>query len=197
MPTPKPLLLIILLILSHGISYSQTTDSLNVNPNPFKDSTSIHLYVAKTDSVTLIVYNRYGQRIKTFYKASILSTGIYNIKWVTDSLEDNVYFISLKIGTAKPSVKQVLKNSATSNLKASKWMERPLIYPNPSNNLITVPIEGIKTIIITNSKGKTVKSFSTEQTTLSLSDLAAGQYFITIVTQQTEKITQPILLIGN
>jgi hypothetical protein len=69
-----------------------------------------------------------------------------------------------------------------------------IVFPNPTNDHITIPINGNKTIILTDLNGKIVKSLTTDQQMISLLDIVAGQYFITILTNQNEKITTQKIL---
>jgi hypothetical protein len=55
-----------------------------------------------------------------------------------------------------------------------------LIYPNPTDGMITVSGHQSVTYRITNVKGQTVMSGTIVGTTLNLSALPAGMYFITI-----------------
>jgi hypothetical protein len=72
------------------------------------------------------------------------------------------------------------------------------IFPNPTNNMINLQSEswpkGNKTIILTDLNGKVIKSFATDQQVISLLDIAAGQYIITVFTNKNEIITTQRIL---
>jgi len=53
---------------------------------------------------------------------------------------------------------------------------------------------GNKTIILTDLNGKILKSFTTDQKVISLSDIAVGQYFLTILNNKNEKLTTQIVM---
>jgi len=72
------------------------------------------------------------------------------------------------------------------------------IFPNPTNDIINLRSEswpkGNKAIILTDLNGKVIKSFATDQQVISLLDIAAGQYIITVFTNKNEIITTQRIL---
>mgnify|MGYP005867541075 CR=1 FL=1 len=188
------LLLTTLLTFCFGTTFSQTVDSLDVFPNPFSVSTTVHFDIAQTDTITLRVFNVVGQTIRTFFNSTILPSGSYNINWLGDTLADGVYFVRLDIGSTKTITKKAIKNATTSISADTKAEDQFYIFPNPTIDLITIPLDGNKTIILTDLNGKTLKSFSTDQKVISLSDISTGQYFITILTTKNERLTTQIIL---
>jgi len=186
--------LVTLLTFCCGTTFSQTADSLSVFPNPFSSAATINFNIVQSDTITLRVFNALGQTVKTFFQSTILQSGSYNINLPGDSLVDGIYFIRLDIGSTKNKNRKVLKSSSISGISDNKAVDKVLIYPNPTNGRITIPVTGNKTIILTDLNGKTLKSFTTDQQVISLSDIAAGQYIITILTNKNEIIkTQKIL----
>jgi hypothetical protein len=183
------LLFVTLLTLCVRTSFSQTVDSLNVFPNPFASSTTIHFDIVQSDTITLRVFNPLGQTIRTFFQSTILPSGSYNINFVGDSLADGIYFIRLDIGSTKSITKKAVKSGSTSIVEDNRVVNKLIVFPNPTNDHITIPINGNKTIIVTDLNGKIVKSLTTDQQIISLLDIAAGQYFVTILTNQNDKST--------
>ena len=188
------LLLTTLLTFYFGTSFSQTLDSLNILPNPFSNSTTIYFDIVQSDTITLRVFNPIGQTVRTFYQSTILPSGSYSINLVGDSLADGLYFIRLDIGSTKAITKKAVKSSSTSIVENSRLVNKLIVFPNPTNDQIIIPINGNKTITVTDLNGKIVKSVKTDQQIISLLDLTAGQYFITILTIQNEIITTQIIL---
>lgn len=187
------LLLTSLLTFYFGTTFSQSVDSLSVFPNPFSVSTTVHFDIAQTDTITLRVFNAVGQIIRTFFNSTILPSGSYNINWLGDSLSDGIYLARLDIGSTKTIIKKAIKN-ATTPITDKKTEEKFNIFPNPTNDLLTIPLDGNKTIILTDLNGKILKSFTTDQKVISLLDIANGQYFITILLNKNEKITTQIIM---
>ena len=190
----KRLLLIALLTLSYWTTFSQTVDSLSIFPNPFYYSTTVHFDITQTDTITLRVLNVFGQTKMTFFDSTILPSGSYNINWLADSLAAGVYFVRLDIGATKTITKKAIKSGSTSDIADNKVSDKTLVFPNPTNDRITVPFAGSKIIIVVDINGKILKSFTTDQQTISLLDIAPGQYFITILTNKSEKLTTQIIL---
>lgn len=190
----KRLLLIILLTFYLGSSFSQTVDSLSVFPNPFASSTTIHFDIVQSDTITLRVFNIIGQTERTFFQSTILPSGSYNINLLGDSLADGIYFIQLNIGSTKVINKKAVKSGSTSAIPENKIVDNYIFFPNPTNDKIKIPVNGIKTIIVTDIDGKIANSFTTDQQEISLWDIAAGQYFITILNNQNEIITTQKIL---
>lgn len=188
------LLFVTLLTLCFSKAFSQTVDSLNVFPNPFASSTTIHFDIVQSDTITLRVLNTLGQTVRTFFQSTILPSGSYNINFVGDSLADGIYFIRLDIGSTKSINKKAVKSGSTSIFEDNRTINKLIVFPNPTNDHITIPLNGNKTIIVTDLNGKIVKSLTTDQQIISLLDIAAGQYFITILTNQNVKITTQKIL---
>jgi hypothetical protein len=183
------LLIATLLTFYFGTTYSQTTDSLSVFPNPFVSSTTIHFDLVQSDTITLRVFNLFGQTIRTCFQSTILPSGSYNINFLGDSLQDGVYIVRLDIGSTKSISKKAVKSGSTSIVEDNRVVDKLFVFPNPTNDHITIPINGKKTIIVTDLNGKIVKSLTTDQQIISLLDIAAGQYFVTILTNQNDKST--------
>ena len=55
------------------------------------------------------------------------------------------------------------------------------IFPNPTNSLITIPLDGVKTIIVTDLNGRILKNLTINTKTISLSDLNIGSYIIDLI----------------
>jgi hypothetical protein len=190
----KKLFLVTLLTFCLGTTFSQTVDSLSIFPNPFSSATTIHFDIVQSDSITLRVFSTNGQTVRTFFQSTVLPSGSYNINFLGDSLLDGIYIILLEIGSTKTLIKKALKNSSTSAKADSNSADNFLVFPNPTNNLLTIPIDGEKTIVVTDLNGKTIKSITTDQQIISLLDIATGQYFITILNKQNEIITTQKIL---
>jgi hypothetical protein len=141
------------------------------------------------DTISLRFTNTSGKIIKTYIQSTILPKGSYDIVLLGDSIANGIYFISLDIGTSKRLAVKALKMSSTTGVSDNYLKKSLLIYPNPTDDYLTIPIDGIKKIIITNLTGQILKSFVTEQKTISIIDLAGGQYLITILTDKGEILT--------
>ncbi|OJV27941.1 MAG: hypothetical protein BGO32_01950 [Bacteroidetes bacterium 37-13] len=148
----------------------------------------------QSDTITLRVFNLLGQNVRTYFQTTILPSGSYNINFQGDSLQDGVYIVRLDIGSTKSITKKAVKSGSTSILEDFSLINKLIVFPNPTNDQITIPINGNKTIIVTDLNGKIVKSLTTDQQIISLLGIANGQYFITILTSQNEVVTTQKIL---
>lgn len=189
------LLLITLLAICFGTTFSQTKDSLSVFPNPISSSTTIHFDIVQTDTITLNVFNSFGETVRTYFESTVLTNGSYNVSLNGDSLEDGMYVIRLEIGSTKKITVKAVKNSTTSSLPDYNSIKQNFtIYPNPTKDLLIIPSDGYRTIIFTSQGGQTIKSMSSHLNVISIADLDPGQYIMTVFTERNELIiTQKIL----
>ncbi len=188
------LLFIVFLTCYANTTFSQTIDSLSIVPNPFNTSTTIHFDIEQSDTITLRLINLNGQILNTFYNSTVLPAGSYNNILAGDSLLDGIYFVILEIGSSKSIVKKAVKISTNTGVASINNTNKIDIFPNPTNEFITIPISGIKTIIIADNNAKVYKSFTTSNQTISLAELADGLYFITVLTNNNKTFTKQIIL---
>lgn len=191
----KRLILITLLALCFGTTFSQTKDSLYVYPNPISSSTIIYFDIVQTDTITLKVFNSFGETVKTYFESTVLPKGSYNVSLNGDSLEDGFYFIRLEIGSSKSINIRGVKDGTTSTFSEyNSIKENIIIYPNPTKDILTIPSEGHRTIILTDQGGRVIKSLTTNLKVISISDLDPGQYIMKIFTDKNEIITTQKIL---
>jgi len=184
------LIFLTLLTFSFGSTYSQTAANLSVLPNPFRISSTIHFEIMQADTISLRVLELSGKIVQTYFNSTILPGGSYNINLLGDSLSDGIYFIVLSTGTTKNIAIKASKNSSTTGISDNRLNKKGLLmFPNPTNDFVTIPFEGIKTIIVTDLNGRILKSLKIDQKTISIKDLEVGQYLITILTDEGEILT--------
>lgn len=76
----------------------------------------------------------------------------------------------------------ILTSSGVLSVKDS-GVEKSLIYPNPANDRIFINnIENIKEVKIYNSEGRLLKNISTNSTSIDVSSLEKGIYYVEILT---------------
>ncbi len=184
---------IAIFISSFTNSYSQNLDSLKITPNPFVTETDIYYGLANNEIVSLTIYNRWGEVVKAIIKDSLISAGNYSVHFYPDSLIDGIYIVALKLGTRKMLSRQIIKNSTTSVIENLHLNNSLKLYPNPTNDELTVPINGIKNIVITDLNGKVCKTIKTTENIISIADLKSGSYLISVFSDEnllllTEKV---------
>jgi uncharacterized protein (TIGR02145 family) len=83
--------------------------SLHQNyPNPFNSSTTIAYSLAKSNLVTLKIYNLSGQELETLVNG-IQTAGEHEITWQPKGLTSGVYFYKLLAGARVETMKMVLQ----------------------------------------------------------------------------------------
>lgn len=188
MQKQKYFIFIILLTLFGVNSRAQAVDSLNVFPNPFSSTATIHFDLAESDTITLRVFNILGSNIITYFQETPLPSGSYNINLIGDTLANGVYLVRLDIGSSKSISKKVIKNSETAGVQVNNLNKKAILFPNPTNNMLSILIEGEKSIVITDLNGRILKSITTKMKEISLHELENGAYFITVLNKKNELV---------
>ena len=90
---------------SPGLADSQAPLLTNF-PNPFSKKTTIAYEVAITCSVTLRIFDVFGQDIALLVDQQIQNAGHYEVIWNPGDLPSGIYYYSLKVlsATGKESV---------------------------------------------------------------------------------------------
>ncbi|MBO9700073.1 MAG: T9SS type A sorting domain-containing protein [Sporocytophaga sp.] len=162
--------------------FSQQTDNnLSIAPNPFTEKATIHFYIDKTDTISLNVYNILGVKVKTIYESEVLQSGPYENIILGESLEEGVYVVKLEIGSKSIAAKFIKISSVTTGLLNTDSKNELLVFPNPTSDLLQLPLKGPKTVVLTDLNGGIVKSFKTNQTVISLNELKSGEYILTVM----------------
>jgi hypothetical protein len=186
--------LLTLLLFGITLAKSQThRDTISTKPNPFCKTTTINFDIVNKDTVTLAVYNRWGETIQTFIKDSILTSGSFSINFKCDTLVDGVYYLLLKNGIHKQKAIIIVKNCALSTNSFEFNRENIILYPNPTREFVTIPLEGFKTIIVTNLLGQTLIEIGTESKSISLANLTTGTYIISIFNRDNRLLLSKLI----
>lgn len=128
----KIFVLVIILSCSTISGFSTNHDTLYISPNPFDSVTIIHFNIVENDTITLQVYDRWGNAIRTYFQNTFLPSGSYSINFIADSLPYTTYIVALFINTTTH-----LSAIATHKVVGINENEiiKPnlIIYPNPTN----------------------------------------------------------------
>lgn len=160
-----------------------TADTLIVSPNPFDSIAVIEFSIANTDTIWLDIFNATGNTVKTYYNATVLSSGTYTLNFDGDTLLNGIYFVRLKINSAIQTVK-LIKNVNAVGINESSILEYNfVIYPNPTTSIINISDEQKHfqntTIDIKDYLGHVVYT-SPFNSQIDLHNLSAGMYFLTM-----------------
>lgn len=184
----KNILLLLLYIISH-ISFTQvaSTDTLSASPNPCDSVLKIHFRTAETQPISLHVFDMTGKTIHSFFENSLFSSGIYDITYRTDTLPDGMYLVKLTLNSGYLATKFIKSGTlATVSLKKTT----PHVYPNPVSDNLTINFDGNKHILIFDKTGTLIQAISTSKTSISVSLLPIGTYFIQVKTDKGELLEE-------
>lgn len=193
----RQLLLLIVLTCATKSTFASTGDTLTVNPNPFDSIAVIQFSIANNDTIWLNIYSITGQPIKNYFNAVVLPSGSYSFNYNGDTLPDGIYFVILKINSTKTISKKLIKDHNAVGVRENETRKLySLFYPNPTSSLLEIPIDGLKTIIVTDLNGKILLSSMTETKSISLADFAIGSYIVTVLSEKKQLLaTQQIIKI--
>ena len=71
-------------------------------------------------------------------------------------------------------------SDASADINENEKLNGINVFPNPTNYLLTIPIDGQKNIFITNMQGQIIKTIKTESQAISLADLPTGNYIVSV-----------------
>ena len=185
------LLTIFLAVIKFGQAQTGMTDMV-VYPNPFSCVATIKFDLATNDTVSLNVYTINGQVIRTFFSNTPLPSGSYLINFFGDSIPNGIYIVRFAYGDSQQINKQLVRIdgcSTTSISETTSQSKNFSLFPNPTNNFLTIPIDELKTILITNLNGQICKTVRTQEKMISLFDLPTGNYFVSVFSQDNKLLT--------
>jgi hypothetical protein len=197
MKTFRQLFLLIVLTCVTKSTFATNGDTLTVNPNPFDSIAVIQFSIANNDTIWLNIYDIVGRPVKNYFTATVLPSGSYSFNYNGDNLPSGIYFVMLKINSGKTLAKKILKVDNAVGIKVNENKNSyPLFYPNPTTSILEIPIDGLKTIIVTDLNGKILLSSMTETKSISLADFAIGRYIVTVLSENKQLLaTQQIIKI--
>ncbi|MFY7937790.1 MAG: T9SS type A sorting domain-containing protein [Flavobacterium sp.] len=193
----RQLLILIVLTCVTKNTFATNGDTLTVNPNPFDSISVIQFTISANDTIWLDIYNTLGQPVKNYFTATVLPSGSYSFNYNGDTLPNGIYFVVLKINSTKTISNKLIKVDNAVSVRESETRKLySLFYPNPTSSILEIPIDGLKTIIVTDLNGKILLSSLTETKSISLSDFAIGSYIVTVLSEKKQLLaTQQIIKI--
>ena len=177
--------IIIITALVHLTHYlfAQSEPTIDVVPDPFYDTTSVLFYLPNDDTVSVIIFDRWGQPIDTLIKEQFMSNGIHTKIFVGDTLPQDQYLALLDVDNQwyMKWFTKLDQPVGTNNYKYNK--DELKIFPNPTNEKIIIyGLENLKGIIeLINQEGKIIRKERINNLsllTINVSSLEKGIYFI-------------------
>lgn len=192
MKFPHLVLLFGLIILAHQ---AKALDTLTISQNPFPDSTHITIYNLSNDTVTLKVYNRWGNVVATFFEDSVLS-GDITVTFDATALKAGIYLAFLSVNSEKDTRKLFKTQNPTGLKKIGNETNAIKIYPNPTTDLLSIFSEtNIQKVELYGINGKLVLSQTkfNIQKNISLKNLDNGTYLLHIITTDNKTVVQKLV----
>lgn len=176
---------LLIVFLTVGFKSIIAQDSLSASPNPFTDTSTVYFQVAQANTVSLAIYNRWGNVVASYLKDTFLSAGSYKVI-VGDTLPMGGYILILKIGSSTKGI-SIVKQGPTSGIINKVMLSNEIVaFPNPTNGLMSIKLnyklEKNSVINIYNNVGKQVFTgiLTDSNADINLSSLDDGIYNISI-----------------
>lgn len=131
------LMILLNLCFIHVVSKAQTFgEVMSASENPFVVSTDITVHSLINDTISLRVYDSYGNLLKQYFNGFVLS-GSVTVSFNADTLPNGVYIVHLlKNGTSHSL--QLVKNQTLLLSENSSDEHGVSIYPNPTTAHVNI-----------------------------------------------------------
>lgn len=183
---------ILLFCLLACATHAQTDTVLSAAPNPFIDSTVITVHNVENDTVTLDVYNRWGQNVAHYYDSVVMS-GTFSVTFAGKALPEGVYIAALTLDGQRFSLPLIKDSSAITAIQPSPEPQGIQVVPNPvMNRLAVITLLEVQELELYDLNGK--KLMETSQANLDLQGLGKGLYLLHVRTKTRAYIRRIIKL---
>lgn len=176
--------LFLIIGLTNLISQAQTVDSvLTVSQNPFINSTNLTINDLTNDTISLKVYNRWGQIVEDFFD-NIVLTGTYTVTFNADTLSDGIYIANLIQNGQYHNINLV--KSQSSSITEIDDQENIEVYPNPTTDFLNISTDlKVERLKIYDINGRIkVKVENMQFKKVNLQNLDEGTYLLYLETDK-------------
>ncbi|TXC81932.1 T9SS type A sorting domain-containing protein [Luteibaculum oceani] len=174
---------------------AQDNDTLIIYPNPFTDTAHFEIKNLEQDTITLRVFNRWGETIQSFYVNTVLSGNVKDTL-VANSLEQGTYFVEYRVNSGEKN--RLITKTQTTTIEDLYSNDEVLsIFPNPTQDELSIqakePIHSVELMDLVGKKllfrdgmrGNTVK--------MELYNFIPGTYVVRVYLWNS-KISKRIIL---
>ena len=81
----------------------------NIFPNPFNPAARINFTTKSNEKINIVIYDLYGNKIKTLLNNKLLQTGNHSIVWNAKEIPSGIYFINISNEKISLSEKIILQ----------------------------------------------------------------------------------------
>jgi minor extracellular serine protease Vpr len=178
---------------SFDSNYAPGGPNYNLVVHKYTDASTAHDYYFGESSGTSMSAPMTAGIVALFLEANPLATpaelitlmGDTAIKdtHTTDTPDANIW------GFGKIDAYAMLQSFIISGLEENV-LEDKQVYPNPTSDLLNMDLECAKLIMVTNMIGEICKRFETSDRSVSLKDLAAGMYYVSVYSLDGELLLE-------
>jgi len=191
----KSFLILSIFSFQFGKTKAQISDSIQIYPNPFDIETNVSFTLISSDTVTIVFYNMLGKVVLQPFTKQVLSNGQHIINILTDSIPYGRYLLRFTFGSGISKNKMGFKGNNTTEISKNINTDKsPVLFPNPTSDLLSIPGEGLKEIQISDLSGKQWRLFKTNLNQISLKELPNGMYNIQILDRDKKLILRENIL---
>ena len=180
-------------VVKQTCALTPTYDSITLSIQPFAFScvATIQVQLFQPDTISLVIYNRWGQIIDKLFDHVLLPAGTYSIKYHGDSIHlTDTYFLVLNDDSTQLN-RSFQKFPCTQTSIHEIKGENLVVYPNPTSDYITIDYGTVDwssreelQLHITDIVGKEIYNTSVSRFSawkkISTTDLASGMYLISL-----------------
>ena len=175
---------------------AQESDTLIIYPKAFKDTVNFEIKNLSSDTVTLQIFNRWGQPIVSFYEEAILS-GDIKVFYVGDTLPEQPLVV-MYIINSDTTGHYLLKLAPTVIEENELTSDDVNIFPNPTYSHVNIKakkaFDSVAMFDLSGKKVLVVDGILDVNASFEIDNIEPGEYVI-VIKQGTHRISKQIIII--
>jgi hypothetical protein len=167
----------LIFFLSYQFCHAQA-DSFSVG-HSFTDADRIYFSLPDSEHVLIRIYDKSGVNVETVLDDSVLAPGPHTLLIHGSGFLPGKYLGGFVFGS-QYITQQIEKENYPSE-PGSVSYKRPIrLSPNPTHDVLNIPISGFKNIYILTLSGQLARYLASDATSISLAGLPVGNYAIRV-----------------
>ena len=167
-----------------GSSYSNVvhkyTDATTNQDYYFGESSGTSMSSPMTAGIIALILEERPESSPEMIKSILANTSVTDV-YTTDNPDQNIW------GLGKIDAHAIMQSFFVSGLDENKLVNN-FVFPNPTNDILHIDIEGTKSVIVKNVIGETCKMLKTKEHNISLANLNSGIYLLSVYDQDNKLI---------